>query len=687
MPSPKIIHLLANALFPAASAFLCFFCFFLGHCFNYLKFPPRPFSYPLIILLRIYYNLNDKQDLMTNNFNKLLPWILVVAIAAGAFALMFNASRQESAIMDELAHIPAGYGYVKYFDYRLNPEHPPLVKALAAVPLLFQGLNFPTNSSAWQKDVNGQWAAGSEFLYESTPEGGQAGNNADQIIQWARLFPMLLTILLIIFIYIWAKELIGSWWALFPTFLFALSPTILAHGHYVTTDIGAALGIFLAIYYFVKFLLWPIRRNLIFAGLAFGIAQLMKFSAVLLVPFLALMIIFFCLWKAKSRSVPFFKTLFRHIFYLIIIFLIGYVLVYLVYLTFTINYPVEKQRADTEFTLGSFAGGPDTNSQACQISAKIPLGRHMRCLADIDIAMAQNKILRPLGQYMLGVLMVFQRSSGGNTSYFLGQVSATGHWYYFPVVFGLKEPLPSLILIGLALIFAFWRILRNKSYKLKAFWNYLGTHFAEFSMLAFVIFYWLYSMNSPLNIGVRHILPTLPFIYILTASSIKNYFFGGKIKIFIGAILVGALVIWYLMETLFVSPYFLSYFNELGGGVYGGYRYVTDSNYDWGQDLKRLTNFVNENHIDKIGVDYFGGGSPKYYLGNKFVPWQSSKGNPKDQDIDWLAVSINTLQGALGQLAPGQTRNPQDEYNWLSQIKNPYQPDYRVGTSIFVYKL
>ncbi|MEK9183728.1 MAG: hypothetical protein AAB890_01500, partial [Patescibacteria group bacterium] len=57
-------------------------------------------------------------------FLSLLRWFLVVLIAAASFLLMLNSSFQESATMDELAHIPAGYGYVKYLDYRLNPEHP-----------------------------------------------------------------------------------------------------------------------------------------------------------------------------------------------------------------------------------------------------------------------------------------------------------------------------------------------------------------------------------------------------------------------------------------------------------------------------------------------------------------------------------------------------------------------------------
>ncbi|NCQ02468.1 hypothetical protein GW816_00180, partial [Candidatus Wolfebacteria bacterium] len=59
--------------------------------------------------------------------SKHIPWFLVGLMILASFILMLNASSQESATMDELAHIPAGYGYVRYLDFRLNPEHPPLV--------------------------------------------------------------------------------------------------------------------------------------------------------------------------------------------------------------------------------------------------------------------------------------------------------------------------------------------------------------------------------------------------------------------------------------------------------------------------------------------------------------------------------------------------------------------------------
>ena len=142
---------------------------------------------------------------------------------------------------------------------------------------------------------------------------------------------------------------------------------------------------------------------------------------------------------------------------------------------------------------------------------------------------------------------------------------------------------------------------------------------------------------------------------------------------------------------MLVYPHFLSYFNQFAGGTNNGYRYAVDSNYDWGQDLKRLENFVKNppagEKVNKIAVDYFGGGNPKYYLKDKVEYWQSAKGSPKDYGINWLAISVYTLQNAFGKLHPGQSRNPEDEYQWLKEIKNPYQPDYKAGKSIFIYKL
>jgi hypothetical protein len=625
-------------------------------------------------------------------------WTLAL-ICIASFSLMLWAARTDSAIDDELAHIPAGYGYVHNLDYRLNPEHPPLVKALAMLPVLFLNPTYPTNSAAWTTEVNGQWDMGSQFLYQS-------GNDADAIIQTARIMPILLTILTIIFVYLLARRLMGDWWALLPTFLFAFDPTILGQGHYVTTDVGAAFGVIFSTYFFLKYIESPSTKHLWWAGLAFGIAQVTKFST----PLVTVLFIFLTLvmwvremaiqWHGTDPSRRFKKFLMRGLGYLwklILIIVIGYIfIVYPIYFLFTVHYPIAKQVSDTTTILASFATGPTPAGQLCT---------GMRCFADLDIWMAHNPITRPYAQYLLGLLMVLQRADAGNTIYFLGHIVNSGGWIYFPVLLLLKEPIPTLALIFLALGLTISQFIKKRN----RFLDYLGTNFAEFSLASFVVLYWGIALHSQLNLGIRYVLPTFSFIYILTGGVIKKWAtriniaslqnFGSVARALsfsaIKYIFLLVLLVWLFFETIFAAPYFLSYFNEFGGGVWGGYRYVTDSNYDWGQDLLRLQSFVNAHpEIDKIAVDYFGGGSPQYYLGNKDISWSSSKGDPADQGIHWFAISVNQLQGATEPLVPGETRNASDTYSWLTALYPPAPgmgnvppPTYRIGTSIFVYKL
>ena len=273
----------------------------------------------------------------------------------------------------------------------------------------------------------------------------------------------------------------------------------------------------------------------------------------------------------------------------------------------------------------------------------------------------------------------------------------------------MKEPLALHILTLTALLFAIWRVLKgNKSYR--ALKDWIHENFFEFVSLFFIAFYWLYSIQSPLNIGVRHVLPTFPFIYFLVSKEIYKWlslqenaspetWFEWLIAIYkkyIASvpkyIFVYAMVIWLVIDTIIAFPNYLSYFNEIAGtisspivnmnvktAISNGYQFAVDSNYDWGQDLKRLTKYAEDHRIKKIALDYFGGGSPRYYLGDKFEPWYSAKGRPHG----YFAISATFLQGAYGKPVAGFTRKPEDSYEWLK----PFRPIDRAGESIFIYKL
>lgn len=600
---------------------------------------------------------------------------------------MVCSSMRDSLIMDELAHIPAGYGYLKYQDFRLNPEHPPLTKVLSAIPLVFMDLKFPTESKAWKTDVNGQWDAGREFIFGS-------GNDADTIIFWARIGAILLTLILTLIIYYISKKLTGPILAFLPTTLFAFSPAVLAHGHYVTTDIAAAFGILISLYSYANFLKNPTTKNGVFATICFGLAQLSKFSAILLIPFYLIIAVVWGIYKASQVKVApiggsklgtFFKMPIVELARLAVIGIAATILIiYPVYFVFTRNYPIERQAQETEYLMTSFAEGPTKPGKIC-----IP----MRCIAEATIWMSGKEITRPFAEFMLGVLMVTQRSVGGNTSYFLGEVSNLGSRTYFPVVFGLKETPMSLLLLLTATIFSAYKIFTapktNKNI-LARILHWSENNIQKLIFLLFIVFYMGMSIKSPLNIGYRHLMPILPLIYILIATAFvykKDVWWGHFAIIFI--VFAGAI------QAFAASPYYLSYFNFIGGGTQNGYRYVTDSNYDWGQDMYELKSFVEGNpQIDKIAIDFFGGSDVSYYLKDKAVSWWSAKGNPLNENIRWFAVSVNNLQGQIQPKIQWLTRYERDEYHWLTDAREREpglgglpKPDYRVGTTILIYKL
>jgi len=584
---------------------------------------------------------------------KLAPLFSILMVLL-MLVLATISQKQESAIMDEVAHIPAGYSYLTQKDMRLNPEHPPLLKDLSAIPLLFiKGINFPSQLKSWTSEINSQWNFGFNFLYNSN-------NDADKIIFWARIPMLLLLILLGFFIYKWTKELYGKLPALLAVFLFSFSPTFLAHGRYVTTDVGAAFAFFFASYFFIKFLKNPNGKNLFWAGISFGIAQMIKFSLFLLVPFFGIitLIWIYIQWRENKK---FWKTFFTYIIKFAAIMVIGYVLVYPVYLFHTTNYPAEKQVSDTTFIASQFPFKP---------------------AGKLVIWMSQQPILRPYAQYLFGLCMVFQRATGGNTTYFLGEVNNRGWYNYFPTVYAIKEPLTlhiltiiSLLLLAAGETVLVWKKIFN------SLSHFLKNNFTEIAMLIFLAIYWGASITSNLNIGVRHILPTFPFIYILISGQMKRLFekiHNKKIRVTC-YLLLAACLVWYAVSSLSIFPYYLSYFNELVGKAKNGYIYVTDSNLDWGQDLKRLAKWVDEQGIKKIKVDYFGGATASYYLGNKAEEWHADY-DPQKAKNSWLAVSATFLQQSRAIPTKGFEKIT-DQYFWLNQ----YKPVTVIGNSIFVY--
>jgi len=425
----------------------------------------------------------------------------------------------------------------------------------------------------------------------------------------------------------------------------------------VTTDIASALGILISTYYFLAFLEKPKRKNIILTGVSLAFALLVKFNTFLLIPYFGVLIVIKSMIESFDLNTCF-RNFLSYCLNFILVLAVCFFCVWLVYLWHVINYPPDLQIRDIEVLMSSH---------------QIPM------LRVILVRLARVSILRPLVQYFFGLSMVFQRASFGHTTYFLGEVSAAGWRNYFPVVYSIKVPLSFHILTIVSLLVAslrikepFWR----KTWP--RFKSWAKDHFEELSFLFFIVMYWMSSLISPLNIGVRHLLPVFPLTILLVSKVISESLSPPYKKA--KCLLLTMLILWQAASVIFIYPYFLSYFNEIVGGPTNGHKYVVNSNLDWGQDLKRLVKWVELNNIEKIYVSYFGGGDAEYYLKEKFMPWWGTRPESEFEKPNYLAVSASSLQGGKGIPSPGFNQDA-GFYLWLDK----YEPISRIGYSIFVY--
>jgi len=572
------------------------------------------------------------------------------AIIIGVSVLLMIFSWQnDSPTNDEVAHIGAGYSYLLQHNMRLNAEHPPLVKDLAALPLLFLNLKSDLLFQApvfWLGDITAesQWGFGHILLFK-------LGNNADQMLHLVRLPMLAFFILAGWFMFKWLYDMYGTRSAIIGLTLFSFSPTVLAHGGLVTTDMASTATILLSMYLFIKYLKNQTRKNLVITGLGLGIALSAKFSSLLLIPFFLIVALLYRKVAQDNKS----QITSRLVLNTVLIVVAGFALIVApLYLVNNYKYQPRQQARDTQIILGELYGN---NSK---------ITRSIVWLSD-------KPVLRLAGEYLLGTAIINQRFTAVGEIYFLGKLQKSVGLVYFPIMFLVKEALPWLIIIGLGLALVF----RKRNWQGQAVSNFVGwtkNNFTEFVMLLWVLIYILASLNSHLKIGIRHLLPIYPFLIILSLGQFNKITSWRWKRIYNFA--VPALLAWLIIDAFISFPHYIAYYNEIVGGSANGYEYAVDSNLDWGQDLKRLGQWTDENKIQKIEIDYFGWSDSKYYLGNKFIPVNSDRyKNAKDfqthnRSGGWIAVSATTLfQRSYG------------VYTWL----RPFAPTTTIGNSIYIW--
>jgi hypothetical protein len=358
--------------------------------------------------------------------------------------------------------------------------------------------------------------------------------------------------------------------------------------------------------------------------------------------------------RARSMLAPFFRSLLQTC----CIIAIGYLVIYPVYLHHIWNYAPANQVKMAEMFRDNYG---------MHGSAK-----------DIVIWASDKSVLRPWAQYFLGLLATLKASNWGQGVFFMGKVYPTGMRIYFPFVYLVKEPLALHILTIVALLFGLSRIRRpifSASPITRRVRAWLAAHFTEFALLLVLGIYWAALIRSNMNIGVRHLLPAFPFTFVLVAKQIVALLrrmelspvakWGSRLAL-------GGLLAWQAASVLRVHPSYLAYFNEVTGGPDGGWRYVNDSNLDWGQDVKRMAQFVEQRGITGIHTEYFGPADPSYYLKERYLGSLGCSEPPRG----WVAVSAMVY--------PGSPWAPQCDYQrWLPMEKLVAT----IGHSIFIFQV
>src|SRR3989344_2775703 len=453
--------------------------------------------------------------------------LILILLLFLTFLTPFLSARNFSPAYDELTHLPSGFSYLKTGELKLNPEHPPLVKMLAAAPLLFLNLKFDPNDPNLAGPKTDEWQFGRDLLFN---------NGVDRVMFWGRIPIILLSVLLGWYVFRWGRELFGYNAGIIGLFIYALMPNIIAHAQFVTMDLGVTAFSFIAMYHLWKFTLQPNKKNIVLSGLTLGLALGSKFSAVLLLP-ISLILLAIYIQKNYSRS----------------------------------NWPAK-------------------------ISALSKIIIPVWGLAFL-IIWCLYLFPKDFLFYWHGMSTVYANKNPEHFYYLNGSFDHGGWWYYFLWAFIIKTPVPFLAVLG-------WALFRYKKLA-------LGFLNSAFIFLPVILFLWITSWKAH-NIGVRYLLPIYPFLILFVSgwlSKIFNFQFTTTVRsravafmvifnkfltVNFKTILILVLGGWYLLIPITIYPDYLPYFNEFVGGSSSGYKFLDDSNLEWGHDLKRLKAYQNK---------------------------------------------------------------------------------------------
>jgi 4-amino-4-deoxy-L-arabinose transferase-like glycosyltransferase len=517
-----------------------------------------------------------------------------------------GAAWRESVTIDEVMHIGAGVSYLQKLELRLNPEHPPLAKVAAALPLVLRGARADYSDASWTMSRSffpaflGQMIFGERFLNQWN---GQA-----RTLVWARL-PMLLMMLALGWVlYAYARRLGGEWGGLLCLAAYASMPLFLAFGPLVLTDVAVTLFSLLALWTFARMWEEPSRGRLLQFALSLAGALLSKFTGNLLFLALAGFAVTLRLRapsgapgsrpEAKAWRRRRWRATWKAIFWAALV-------VYAFYFAFSWN----------------------------QSTASLALLGHSPAI------LVLRRLLMPPWLFLRGMFMVALTSS--RPTFILGQAYPHGVWFYFPVLLVLKSPLGFLGLLVAAAGLALGLGRRGGPPRVPAVGAQTGLYWRV--VWVSLVVYSAVCLLSRINIGFRHFSVPLVLL-ILTLAPVPGMLArlraaapaAGRVMTALAVALAASCMI----DAAVAYPYYVPYANPLRMGR-PVYALFSDSNADWNQALPEVRRFAERHGIKTLPLDAFGFGNlratvPQSRTWNCQAPAAEDAGR-------WAVVSANVI--------------------------------------------
>lgn len=490
---------------------------------------------------------------------------LAAVVLAGIHVLLLvQAAFLDSPTFDEVGHLPAGLSHWRFANFDAYRVNPPLVRMVAALPVLIAGPKMDWQASARGKFHRLEFALGADLIRENT-------GNVPYYFWIARCACIPFSLVGAWVCYRWASDLYGSTAGLVALGLWGFSPNVLGYGHLITPDVGAAACGAAACYMFWWWLSVPTWRNALRTGIVLGLAALTKMTLIVL---FGLFPMLWCIWKWGTCHPNAAFTWRSGAAQLGLTFIVA---VYVINLGYAFEGSFQRL-GEYRFISRTLSGENLSGREAGDGGNRFK----DTCFAFIPVPVPKN--------YLSGIDLQKRDFDNRLMSYLRGEWRHGGWWYYYFYALAVKVPLGTWCLLVLAAVIGLF------SHRYIASWR------DELVLLApIVTVLTLVSSQTGFNHHLRYVLPAFPFAFIWISKAACSFEFGHwKLTAIAGAALV-----WAGGSSLYCYPHTLSYFNELVGGPRGGHNHLLNSNLDWGQDLFRLKHWLEEHPEARgLGVAY-----------------------------------------------------------------------------------